>query len=246
MKTSDFEQRSTIEPSEIRLLEEAGKPTKIVGYAAKFNTLSNTLGGENSRFREKIAPGAFADSIAAGDDVIACINHDPDQLIARSGGGTVKLKEDERGLFYEVTPGDTTRGRDTIEMVRRNDFKGMSFRFSRNAVDAWDRSGQEKVRTLKKVTLRDISFLTVPPAYNETSIGLRSLENVEAVSCNDPDFLEMREMKVAELAKMFGLSAEQITSIRAELPLSKDETAAKMETETRRRQLKLLELDSQQ
>lgn len=49
---------------------EDGEGPRIVGYAAKFNTRSNNLGG----FVEVIAPGAFDDVL--DDDVRALFNHD--------------------------------------------------------------------------------------------------------------------------------------------------------------------------
>jgi phage head maturation protease len=60
-----------------------GKMPMLKGYAAVFNLPSVELWG----FYEQIAPGAFADSIAAGDDVRALWNHDPNWVMARTTNG---------------------------------------------------------------------------------------------------------------------------------------------------------------
>ena len=65
-KKAYLESRSfPFEITEVRKTD--GEPTKIGGYAAVFNKLSDDLGG----FREKIDPGFFSDVL--GDDVGHCL-----------------------------------------------------------------------------------------------------------------------------------------------------------------------------
>lgn len=166
--------------SELRAVD-GGK--KIAGYAAIFSSLSENLGG----FREKIAPGAFKDSIANGDDVRALIDHNPSLVLGRTKAGTLRLGEDSRGLHYEVDPPDTQYARDLAESLRRGDIDQSSFGFQ-TIEDEWgkDEKGQP-IRTLTAVRLFDVSVVTFP-AYTATSVGLRALgiENVDEDDRGNP------------------------------------------------------------
>lgn len=157
---------------ELRIVEEADKPPRITGYAAVFNSMSHDLGG----FREKIAPGAFREAIADDKEVLALMHHDPRQPIGRRSAGTLSLREDERGLAVEIIPGNTSAGRDAVEMLRRKDIKGMSFRFN-NAKATWEKSGNDKIRTIFNIgTLMEVT-LTAIPAYEATTAEVRSAIN---------------------------------------------------------------------
>lgn len=63
-----------------------GAGQRIVGYAAKFNSVSRDLGG----FVEKIKPGAFNASIASGD-IRALWNHENRYVLGRTSSGTLKM-----------------------------------------------------------------------------------------------------------------------------------------------------------
>jgi len=156
---------------ELRLVEPEGDDAApvIEGYAAVFNVLSEDLGG----FREKIAPGAFANTIKTAD-VRALVNHDPNLLLARNKSGTLKLSEDEIGLLDTITPPDTQVGRDTVTSMRRGDLTGQSFAF-RTITDSWAMEDGGEVRTLEEVELFDVSVVTYP-AYPDTSVAVRSLD----------------------------------------------------------------------
>lgn len=153
---------------EMRAVEQDGK-RKLRGYAAVFDSLSVDLWG----FREKIAPGTFAASLAAGDDVRALWNHNTDFVLGRTKNGTLSLSEDETGLAFELEPPDTQLARDLVASVERGDVDQMSFGFA--ALDAdWDIDENEQlIRTLRKVKLYEISPVTFP-AYPATSVSARA------------------------------------------------------------------------
>ena len=119
----DMETRAGIE---LRIEQDEETSPKIVGYAAVFDTLSGDLGG----FREKIARGAFADSLANNDEVHALYNHDSNILLGRRGAGTLRLLEDDHGLRIEIDPPNTTDGNNVVELLRRGDLASMSFGFT--------------------------------------------------------------------------------------------------------------------
>jgi len=118
---TDAERRFTSVPVEIR----AGADKRMIGgYAAKFDRLSQNLGG----FVERIAPGFFNKSRGDGwPGVIARYNHDDNMVLGTIGGGTLRLGVDDIGLSYEV---DLPQARaDVFELVERGDVRQSSFAF---------------------------------------------------------------------------------------------------------------------
>ena len=159
--------------AELRVKRDGDKPPVISGYAAVFNSLSDDLGG----FREKIAPGAFRGALK-GSDVRALINHDPSQIVGRTGVN-LALKEDDRGLFMELTP--PPAGSERFDQLARDIESGLitqqSFGFTVRT-DEWteDKKKQTVTRTLKEIDqLFDVSTVTFP-AYPDTTVALRNLE----------------------------------------------------------------------
>jgi HK97 family phage prohead protease len=155
---------------------------QLTGYASKYNTLSNDLGG----FVETVMPGAFARSlkeIAEGKrDVKALVNHDPSRILGRCANGTLRLTDDGIGLRFVVQL-DPNNGshKDIYASVERGDIDQCSFAFTVAP------EGQEWVslpaaktqcRKLRDVSLMDVSVVTYP-AYSETAVAARSVVNAE-------------------------------------------------------------------
>lgn len=148
-----------------------GDNRTIAGHAAVFNRDSELLFGT---FIERIAPGAFAESIARPDDVRALINHDGNLILGRNLSGTLQLKEDEQGLYVIIDAPKTSYAQDLIESMTRGDVTQMSFGFE-TVEDTWTRghNGAPDIRTLMKVKLFDVSAVTFP-AYPDTDVAVRS------------------------------------------------------------------------
>jgi HK97 family phage prohead protease len=151
----------------LELRQDLGEPLKIRGYAAVFNQLSEVIFG----FRERILPGAFKKSL--GNDVRALVNHDPGHIIGRTKNGTLTLREDERGLYTEISPPNTTLGHDTVESIKRGDLDQMSFGFQ-IVKDDWKHEEKQLIREIHDVELFDVSVVAFP-AYPQTSVAVRSL-----------------------------------------------------------------------
>ncbi len=168
------ERRFIARPVEIRASEKG--PGKIRGYAANFGTYSVDLGG----FRERLARGCFRDCLAAGDDPRCLRNHDDNMLLGRRSAGTLALDEDDEGLVFECDLPDTQNGRDTAELIRRRDITGCSFQFT-IAEASWDFSLEVPLRTVTRVgKLYDVGPVTFP-AYESTSVDMRSFEAAKAL-----------------------------------------------------------------
>lgn len=161
-----LERRATTTPPEVRA-DSDGKVAE--GYAALFNSDAD-IGGY---FVERIAPGAFAETIKESD-VRALVDHDSGRVIGRTSAGTLRLKEDDKGLRVEIDLPDTSDGRDLAVSLDRRDISGMSFGF-RVTHDEWDETGDVPVRTIHKLDLFEVSAVAFP-AYDDTTIAMRSLE----------------------------------------------------------------------
>ncbi len=150
--------------------DDKAAPTKIAGHAAKFDTLSEDLGG----FRERIAPGAFAKTIQSGD-IRALWNHDANIVLGRNKAGTLRLSEDSAGLAFEVDAPDTQLVRDMVmSPIARGDVNQCSFGFY-TISDKWAKVDGEWIRTLLECELLDVSPVTYP-AYSATDVAVRSMK----------------------------------------------------------------------
>lgn len=162
-----FERRSLMD-EDVTIRQE--EPYVVAhGYAARFNRLSQNLGG----FVEQIAPGAFTKTLKE-QDIRALFNHSEDNVLGRMSAGTLSLTEDDEGLSYEIRLPDTTVGRDLAVLLERGDISGSSFGF-RTLEDDWSETEQGyPLRTLRAVSARDIGPVTFP-AYVDSTSALRSL-----------------------------------------------------------------------
>lgn len=160
-------------PIEVRAAgTDAATTVTLRGYAAKFNVLSENLGG----FREQIAPGAFADVLT--DDVRALFNHDANHVLGRSVAQTLRLSQDSVGLYYEVDLPDTQAARDLVVSINRGDVSQSSFAFrvAPNG-DKWEENDEGVIiRTISRFSrLYDVSPVTYP-AYPDATVGTRSMQ----------------------------------------------------------------------
>lgn len=171
----------TINNLEIRALQPDpddvnGKPDTIIsGYAAPYNSESELMYGF---FREVIRPGAFDKSLK--NDIRALWNHNTAYVLGRTTAGTLDIRSDAKGLFFEVDPPETTWANDLVESIKRGDINQMSFGFTVNE-DNWSslEDGTE-MRELLDVDLIEVSVVTFP-AYQATSAtaGTRSIDQAE-------------------------------------------------------------------
>lgn len=169
--------------SETRRMPQSPPSTNgrtVYGYAAKFNVLSNNLGGPNPWF-EEIAHGAFPP--LAEQDVRALWNHDKNFVLARSkyGTGTLNLSIDSIGLRYEFEAPETTAGNDLLVSIKRGDIDGASFAFTVGKDEWIDRGGKRIRRILKIAKLHDISPVA-EGAYSSATAAARSHASIDPLA----------------------------------------------------------------
>lgn len=172
----DKEIRS-LETVEVRSDEESKKMI-IEGYALKYNTWSEDLGG----FKETISPDALKETDLS--DVRCLVDHIPSQIIGRTTAGTLKLTNDEIGLKYRCELPNTNYAKDLYENMRVGNINQCSFGFmlSEDGDEMrFDKKNNIYQRTLKNISqLTDVSVVTYP-AYKDTDVSpaLRSIEKIE-------------------------------------------------------------------
>jgi len=164
--TPEFEHRALVRRVERR---EANGVTTVAGYAAVFGEVADI----NGYFQEVIARGAFTETLRTAD-VRAYYDHDRGRVLGRSSAGTLRLRENNKGLYVEIDLPDTSDGRDVLVLIERGDISGMSFGFSVLRQE-WDETVDPTKRTILEVELSEVSIVS-NPAYDGTSIALRSLD----------------------------------------------------------------------
>jgi hypothetical protein len=159
---------------------DTGNGWKLTGYAAVFDSEAS-LGN----FTERIARGAFRKVLKRAElDVAALFNHDQNLILGRTTNGTLTLREDPRGLVYEVDVADTSYGRDLKVLLERGDVTQSSFAF-RVKSDGQQWSEGEDGTLIRTITefddLLDVSPV-VYPAYADTTSAV--VTNRDKVSSN--------------------------------------------------------------
>lgn len=157
----------------------SAKGRHLVGYAARFGVQTNI-----GSFRERIAPGAFTNTLASGRDILALVDHDPKALLGRTRSGTLTLKEDADGLAFDLALPDTRAAADLLALAERGDLGGMSFGFV-----ATDDHWTGDLRELRSVELHEVSVVQSWPAYAQTTVAVRS-------RCADADLRRLWLMTV--------------------------------------------------
>ena len=231
-KMSQRETRDVEAGFEVR---ESENGMTFYGYAAKFNSRSENLGG----FYEVIEPGAFSRSLKSRNDVKLLVNHDTGRVLASSRAKTLRLYEDSIGLRVEADLPNTTDGRDMAELLKRGDLSSMSFGF--NVIkDAWNAEGD--LRTLKSVRLFEVSIVAFP-AYQATEASVRGLDKVAQRAQVDADALADVMLRIEEGSDLTEEQAKLMKSVVEELAPRAAEQKEEVAPQTNLLDIKQKQLD---
>lgn len=172
------------------------------GYGAVFNEWTN-IEDFVGTYRERIAPGAFKRTIGMRMPVLQ-FDHGTHPLIGSIPLGRItSIKEDDHGLRVKARLSDNWLVQPVRDAIRDGGITGMSFRF-RVVDEEWNVSradGMEE-RTIKEIELYEVGPV-VFPAYEQTSVGVRSRQILDA--------LQDREVR-SEIASILA-SGTDITSL---------------------------------
>ena len=160
--------RSLPMPAEWRVEKRDDDKPIIRGYAAIFNEPTELWAG----YKEVIKPGAFSQTLSDKDDVRALWNHNDDLVLGRTASGTLRLKEDEHGLLFEIDPPDTTWAKDHMVTLKRGDVNQSSFGFVVRK-DSVEVDNEVQTRNVLNAKLYDVSPVTYPQ-YPQTEAEVRS------------------------------------------------------------------------
>ena len=170
---------------EIRSIQEMSQVSDniISGYAIVFNRESEILYDKtnNRYFIEVIDPSAVDVELIQRSDIKMLIDHTKSRMLARSryGEGSLQLEIDEYGLKFTFEVPDTVDGQFIKEMIRRNDYNGCSFAFTDDIVDVeYNRERGLFFRNVRKIKQLYDCSIVADPAYSDTEVSLRSLEEV--------------------------------------------------------------------
>lgn len=156
--------------------EGDSKEIHIQGYALTFDTISEDLG-----FRETIKKGALDNCDMS--NVVLNFNHNNNMILARNskreGIGSLVLTVDDKGLFFDAIPTNTTYSRDLIENMQNGIVGKCSFAFSIDWRDSeaqsWDWDDGDRgfdFRTINKIKNISDCSIVVNPAYESTSTSV--------------------------------------------------------------------------
>ena len=143
---------------------------KITGYGMLFNQPSVPM-----PFIEYIKPEAL-DGLDLSN-VMLLRSHDFDQILARVDSGTLSVRVDDKGLYFEATMPDTTLGNDTLADIKAGNIKGCSIGFNIGD-DDWSRDDTgQTIHQINEISQLNEISLTPIPAYQQTSANVeRSLK----------------------------------------------------------------------
>jgi HK97 family phage prohead protease len=159
----------------------AGAPL-LYGYFARFNEWTEIDSTFEGHFLERVAPGAFARSLAHDRERLRVLfqhGRDP-QIGDKPLGIPTLLREDERGAAYEVPLLDTSYVADLIPGLRAGAY-GSSFRFKVLREDLNEKPERSSYnpnalpeRTIREAKVMEFGPVTFP-AYEGAIAGVRSL-----------------------------------------------------------------------
>ena len=160
-------------PTRFETREDDNGQLVISGYFSVFNSIYEIGPGMS----ESVAPGTFLSSLSG--DVRALTNHDSTLVLGRTTAGTLKLREDDVGLWGDViiNPKDSDAV-NTYERVKRGDVSQCSFGFRIIKEDTEVKDDGSVHWTIRDVELYEVSVCTFP-AYEATNVTARSEQLAE-------------------------------------------------------------------
>lgn len=145
----------------------------ISGYVNAVERDSLPIMTARGKCVEQIRAGAFAQSMADGHEIRLRYNHKRD--IGSTSDGALTLREDNIGLYAEAVTDDE----EVVTLAGKGELRGWSFGFVAKDDEVEERQNNIPRRHINALELREVSILSVQPAYNGTSLEYRDADGVE-------------------------------------------------------------------
>ena len=160
--------------------EQEDGARRIGGVAAPYDSWTVLYDSGSYRHLEQYARNCFAGSMDA--DVRSMFNHDPNFILGRTRAKTMRLKDTDRGLTYEVdVDGEDPMALGVYARVKRGDVTGASCWFRVSKVDSTEQrldDGTVEVRDIiQEAELRECGPVTMP-AYEDATATVRGIMDV--------------------------------------------------------------------
>ena len=202
---SKLERQIELQVSELHVREAGdGKKSRTVeGYAMLFGVRSLNLTPWSSErvVYEIMEPGCITPDLLSRSDVVLTAFHNNQLILGRwrKGNGTLSLEIDQRGLKIRCTLAETATADELLSAIERGDISGMSFAFTADEEDSvngvsYEKTGEKTadgkvvwLRHVKRVTgLYDVT-IAGHPAYEQTTIEAREIDEAIKRACGDAD-----------------------------------------------------------
>jgi HK97 family phage prohead protease len=170
----------------------------LYGHFSMFNNFYEINSSYEGRFLERIAPGAFADTLERnGDRIKVLYDHGMDPQLGNKPLGTIRsMGEDKKGAYYEVALIDTDYNRNFIIPAASAGLLGSSFRF-RVVDESWNdprrstSTNPERLpeRTITKLEVFEFGPVTFPANPAATASVRSATDDWHDRLLHDPKFV---------------------------------------------------------
>ncbi|MBD7984415.1 HK97 family phage prohead protease [Sporosarcina sp. Sa2YVA2] len=193
------EKRELMMTQKIEVREDDDGNRTLSGYAVKWEKRSLVL-GYFMKFREQFKKGAFVDSLQSEDQRFLW-SHDTSKVLGRTKNNTLRLREDDTGLHFELDLPKTTLGNDTFESIKRGDVDGVSFGFQMISEDIEDPDDDLRLRTVTKAKLLEVSAVAFP-AYPDSEVSARGYDPMKHHAEEEKRYIEEQTLKLKTLINL--------------------------------------------
>lgn len=158
------------------LVDVDTKGRTVHGFAAVYDTPWRDDAIEMMGYAEEVSRGAFRKALSRSPNVPLLWQHERRDMLATTGGNTMRLKDEPRGLHFEAELPENPLGDYVLSMIERGDVRGVSYGIETLPSDSTiERRAQQYVRRVTNAQrLLDVS-LTYEPTYDAATVELRSL-----------------------------------------------------------------------